>query len=283
MYKIVDKKILSEDIFSMDILAPRIAKSALPGQFIILIADEKGERIPFTISDSDAQLGTIKIVIQVVGYSTEKLRAFEKGDSLYSFVGPLGKPSELVNKTIEELKQENIIFVAGGVGAAPIFPQLKWLKEKGIDSDVILGAQSKDKIILEEEFKEYARNVYITTDDGSYGFKGLVTNYLKYLLEKEKKDYTKAIVIGPTIMMKFTSKLTKEFHIPTTVSMNPIMVDGTGMCGACRLSVDGKTQFACVDGPEFDGHKVDYDEVMHRQDEYVEYEHECKCGGNVVE
>lgn len=282
MYKIIEKKILSEDIFSMDILAPRIANSALPGQFVTLITDEKGERIPFTICDHDREKGTVKIVVQAVGCSTKELQRFEKGDSLYAFVGPLGRASDFVNQDIEELKRENIIFIAGGVGAAPVYPQVKWLKERGIESDVIIGAQSKDRVILEEELKKYAKNVYIATDDGSYGFHGFVTDYLRDLVENEKNEYTKAVAIGPTVMMKFTSLLTKELEIPTIVSMNPIMVDGTGMCGACRLSVGNETKFACVDGPEFDGHMVNFDEVMHRQDEYVDKEHECKCGGNSV-
>lgn len=287
MYKIIEKKILSEDIFSMDILAPRIANSALPGQFVTLITDEKGERIPFTICDHDREKGTVKIVVQAVGCSTKELQRFEKGDSLYAFVGPLGRASDFVNQDIEELKRENIIFIAGGVGAAPVYPQVKWLKERGIESDVIIGAQSKDRVILEEELKKYAKNVYIATDDGSYGFHGFVTDYLRDLVENEKNEYTKAVAIGPTVMMKFTSLLTKELEIPTIVSMNPIMVDGTGMCGACRVTVGGETRFACVDGPEFDAHLVDFDEAIRRQGQYKEEEiqsdHEyCDLVGGII-
>lgn len=280
MYKIVEKEILAPNIFSMDILAPRVAKSALPGQFIIVITEEKGERVPLTICDYNREEGTVQIVAQASGHSTKKLMALEKGDSVYSFLGPLGKPSEYVDMPEEDLKKESIIFVAGGVGTAPVYPQVRWLKHRGIDVDVIVGAQSKDRVILEDRLKKYAKNVYVATDDGSYGFDGMVTDCLRDLVENQNKNYTRCVAIGPMIMMKFTSLLTKELGIPTTVSMNPIMVDGTGMCGACRLSVGDETKFACVDGPEFDGHQVDFDEAMHRQKQYTT--HECKCGGNSI-
>lgn len=283
MYKIVKKETLSEEIYSMSILAPRVAKTAKPGQFVIVIADEKGERLPFTVCDTDIEEGTVEIVIQKVGYSTKFLDQFEEGDSIAEFAGPLGMPSEFLNRDIEELKKENLVFIAGGLGAAPVFPQVKWFGERGIDVDVILGARNKEAVILEERLKEYAKNVYVCTDDGSCGFDGMVTDRLKDLIENENKVYDRCVAIGPMIMMKFVCLMTEELDIPTTVSMNPIMVDGTGMCGACRLSVGEETKFACVDGPEFDGHLVDFDEAMKRAVQYRDQEiiadHECKCGG----
>lgn len=276
MYKIVKKKMLTPTIFEMEIEAPRVAKSALPGQFIILRIDEKGERIPLTISDYDAEKGTVSIVTQAVGKSTMELMTYEEGDCIADFVGPLGCPSDLCSETPEELSRKNIIFVAGGVGAAPIYPQVKWLKQHGIKSDVLIGARNKDLLILVDEMKEVAENVYIATDDGTAGFSGRATDLLEDLVKNQGKEYNHAVIIGPMIMMKFTSMTTKALGIPTIVSLNPIMVDGTGMCGACRVVVDGEVKFACVDGPEFDGHKVDYDGAMRRQTMYKTEEGQAK-------
>ncbi|WP_338337738.1 sulfide/dihydroorotate dehydrogenase-like FAD/NAD-binding protein [Clostridium butyricum] len=268
MYKIVNKKELTNNIFLMDIEAPRVAKSAKPGQFIIIKNDEKGERIPLTIAYYDKEKGTVTIVFQTVGKGTKQLADFNEGDYVADFVGPLGVPSEFIHENIEELKKKNFIFVAGGVGAAPVYPQVKWMHEHGIAVDVILGSRNKDLLIYEEELKNVAGNLYVTTDDGSYEFKGTGSDKLKELVNNQGKKYDHAIIIGPMIMMKFTSMLTKELNIPTTVSLNPIMVDGTGMCGACRVTVGGEVKFACVDGPEFDGHLVNYDESMRRQAMY---------------
>ena len=267
MYKITDKRYLSENIYLMDIEAPRVAKSAKPGQFIIIKNDEKGERIPLTIADYDRERGTVTIVFQTVGAGTKQLAQFEEGEFVADFVGPLGVPSEFVNEDIEELKKQNIIFVAGGVGAAPVYPQVKWMHEHGIKCDVIVGSRNKELLILEEEMRKVAGNLYVATDDGSYGFNGRVTDCLQKLVDDGNK-YDHAVVIGPMIMMKFMSMLTKELGIRTTVSLNPIMVDGTGMCGACRVTVGNEIKFACVDGPEFDGHLIDFDESMRRQAMY---------------
>lgn len=272
MYKIVKKENLADNIYSMDIQAPRVAKSALPGQFIILIIDEKGERVPLTISDMDPEEGTVQIVVQKLGYSSNKLDELEVGDSINTFVGPLGRPSDFVNEEPDDLKGKHYVYVAGGLGTAPSYPQVRWLKENGAKVDVVMGSQSKDRVILEDKFKEIADNVYVSTDDGSYGFKGMTTDLLKHLVQEEGKKYDHCVTIGPMIMMKFVSYLTEELGIDTTVSLNPIMVDGTGMCGACRVLVDGETRFACVDGPEFDGHKVDYDLAMDRLQQYRQEE-----------
>lgn len=268
MYKIVKKEQLSDSIYLMDVVAPRVAKSCYPGQFVIVKMDEKGERIPLTICDFDREEGTVTIVFQVVGASTKMMEKYEVGDSFRDFVGPLGRESELVEKSAEELSKMNILFVAGGVGTAPVYPQVKWLHNLGVKADCIIGARNKELIILEDAMREVAENVYITTDDGSYGMKGNVNDCIKHLVHNEKKSYDLVVAIGPVIMMKFVCILTKELGIPTVVSMNPIMVDGTGMCGACRLTVGGVVKFACVDGPEFDGHLVDFDESMKRQQMY---------------
>lgn len=268
MYKIISKRELTGNIFLMEIEAPRVAKAAKPGQFIIIKNDEKGERIPLTIADYDENKGTVTIVFQTVGKSTKELATYEAGESVSDFVGPLGQPSELIKEDLEQLKKKKLIFIAGGVGAAPVYPQVKWMKQHGIDVDVILGSRNKDLLIYEEELKAVAGNLYVTTDDGSYGFKGTGADMLKELVNNQGKKYDHAVIIGPMIMMKFTSMLTKELNIPTTVSLNPIMVDGTGMCGACRVSVGNEVKFACVDGPEFDGHLVNYDESMRRQAMY---------------
>lgn len=272
MYKILNAKHLVGDDYLMTVKAPYIAKKCNPGQFLITINGKKGERIPLTICDYDRENGTVTIIFQVVGASTKKMAALKSGDSFTDIVGPLGKPSDLVDTPLSRLQSEKIIFIAGGVGAAPVYPQVKWLYEKGIECDVIIGARNKDLIILEDEMRKFAKNVYITTDDGSYGEKGVVTDVLKRLVKEEGKKYTKCIAIGPVIMMKFAALTTKAMGIPTTVSMNPIMIDGTGMCGACRLIVDGKVKFACVDGPEFDAHLVDFDLAMKRQKQYSEEE-----------
>ena len=268
MYKILKAEKLAEKIFLMDVEAPRVARSCQPGEFVIVKMDEKGERIPLTICDFDREKGTVTIVFQIVGASTLKMSELKAGDAFQDFVGPLGQPSEFVKEDLEEVKKRKYLFVAGGVGTAPVYPQVKWMKQHGIDVDVIVGAKNKDLLILEDMMKEQAGNLYITTDDGSYVRKGMVTEVIKDLVENQGKQYDVCVAIGPMIMMKFVCKLTKELNIPTIVSMNPIMVDGTGMCGACRVTVDGKVKFACVDGPEFDGHAVNFDEAMKRQQMY---------------
>ena len=268
MYKILKAEKLAEKIFLMDVEAPRVARSCQPGEFVIVKMDEKGERIPLTICDFDREKGTVTIVFQIVGASTLKMSELQAGDAFQDFVGPLGQPSEFVKEDIEEVKGRKYLFVAGGVGTAPVYPQVKWMKQHGIDVDVIVGAKNKELLILEEMMKEQAGNLYITTDDGSYVRKGMVTEVIKDLVENQGKQYDVCVAIGPMIMMKFVCKLTKELNIPTIVSMNPIMVDGTGMCGACRLTVGDEVKFACVDGPEFDGHLVNFDEAMKRQQMY---------------
>lgn len=267
MYKILETKILTPSIYQMVVEAPRVAKSCQPGQFVIVRTDEDGERIPLTICDYDRKEGTITIVFQVVGAATQMMAFLQTGDSFHDFVGPLGQPSELVKETPEELRKKSILFVAGGVGTAPVYPQVKWLHERGVKADVIVGSKSKSFLILEEEMKAVAGNLYVTTDDGSYGRKGMVTQTIQDLVA-EGKRYDLCIAIGPMIMMKFVDILTQQLNIPTVVSLNPIMVDGTGMCGACRVTVGGVVKFACVDGPEFDGHLVNFDEAMIRQQIY---------------
>lgn len=295
MYKITSKRLLTENIYLMDIEAPRVAKSAQPGQFIIIKNNDKGERVPLTIADYDRENGTVTIVFQTVGYATKELADFEVGDYVQDFVGPLGQPSEFVHENLDELRKKNILFVAGGVGAAPVYPQVKWFYDNNIDVDVIIGARNKELVILEEEMRRVAKNLYISTDDGSYGFNGRVTDCLLDLVNNKGKKYNHAVVIGPMIMMKFMSMLTKELEIKTTVSLNPIMVDGTGMCGACRVTVGDEVKFACVDGPEFDGHLVNFDESMRRQSLYkseegravlkleegdTHHREGCGCGGH---
>ncbi len=267
MYPIVKREQLADKIYLMDVKAPRVAQYCQPGQFVIVKIDEVGERIPLTICDYNREEGTITIVFQVVGASTQRMVDLQVGDAFQDFVGPLGCESDLVHEDIEALKQKKILFVAGGVGTAPVYPQVKWLHEQGIDCDVIIGARNKELLILEDEMRAVCKNLYVTTDDGSYGFKGTGTAQLQALWD-EGVRYDHCVAIGPMIMMKFVCKLTKELGIPTVVSMNPIMVDGTGMCGACRLVVGDKVKFACVDGPEFDGHLVDFDQAMRRQAQY---------------
>ena len=267
MYKIREAKQLTDNIYLMNVEAPRVAKHCEPGQFIIVKIDEEGERIPLTICDYDREEGTVTIVFQVIGASTLQMAGLKAGDAFADFVGPLGRPSELIEEDPEELKKKKILFVAGGVGTAPVYPQVKWLSEHGVKADAIVGAKNKDLVILEEEMEKVS-NLYVTTDDGSYKRKGMVTDVIKDLVENQKKEYDLVVAIGPMIMMKFVCLLTNELGIHTIVSMNPIMVDGTGMCGACRLTVGDEVKFACVDGPEFDGHLVNFDEAMKRQQLY---------------
>lgn len=267
MYKICKAKKLADNIFLMDVKAPRIAKHCQPGQFVIVKIDEEGERIPLTICDYDRAAGTVTIVFQIIGGSTIQMSKMQEGDAFKDFVGPLGRPSEFIYEDIEELKKKKFLFVAGGVGTAPVYPQVKWLHEHGITVDAIVGAKNKDLVILEDAM-EAVCNLYVTTDDGSYKRKGMVTEVIKDLVQNQGNNYDMVIAIGPMIMMKFVCLLTKELNLPTTVSMNPIMVDGTGMCGACRLTVGTEIKFACVDGPEFDGHLVNFDEAMKRQQMY---------------
>ena len=267
MYKILEAKELTANIFSMVVEAERVAKSCEPGQFVIVRTDADAERIPLTICDYDREKGTVTIVFQIVGAGTQYMSSLKAGDAFHDFVGPLGCPSEFVKENIEELKKKSILFVAGGVGTAPVYPQVKWLHEHGVAADVIVGAKTKDILILEDEMKAVAGNLYVTTDDGSYGRSGMVTQTITDLIN-EGKHYDVCVAIGPMIMMKFVCKLTKELNLPTVVSLNPIMVDGTGMCGACRVTIGDEVKFACVDGPEFDGHLVNFDEAMQRQQIY---------------
>ena len=266
MFKILEANELATNIFQMIVEAPRVAQACLPGQFLIIRVDAEGERIPLTICDYDREKGTVEIVVQAIGAETYALKNLKAGDSLADVVGPLGKPSDLCEESIDDLKKKKIVFIAGGVGTAPVYPQAKWLKEHGVDCDVIIGAKTKDLVILEDRFKKVC-NLHITTDDGSYGRSGMVTKALQDLWDEGNK-YDHCVAIGPMIMMKFVCKLTQELGIHTIVSMNPIMVDGTGMCGACRLTVGGEVKFACVDGPEFDGHMVDFDQAMNRMKLY---------------
>ena len=268
MYPILKAEKLADKIYLMVVEAPRVARACEPGEFVIVKMGEEGERIPLTICDFDRQAGTITIVFQTVGASTEKMSTLKAGDAFHDFVGPLGNPSEFIHEDVEELKKKKYLFVAGGVGAAPVYPQVKWMHEHGIEADVIEGSKTKDLLILEDELKAVAGNLYVTTDDGSYERKGMVTDVIKDLVENQGKKYDVCVAIGPMIMMKFVCKLTKELGISTIVSLNPIMVDGTGMCGACRVTVGGEVKFACVDGPEFDGHLVDFDQAMKRQQMY---------------
>lgn len=274
MYKITKKEQLTPLICCMEIEAPRIASSALPGQFLIVRTGEKGERIPLTICDYDSRKGTVTIVVQIVGASSYKICQLGEGDCIENVLGPLGKPSEFVELADEELKKKKYLFVAGGVGAAPIYPQVKYLKERGAAVDVVLGARNKDLIILEDELKSVCSSLNICTDDGSKGEKGVVTNVMERLV-KEGNTYDMCVAVGPMIMMKFASLCAKKLNMPVTVSLNSIMVDGTGMCGACRVSVGGQTKFACIDGPEFNGYDVDFDEAMRRQRLYREQEQEA--------
>jgi len=286
MFEIVKKRELAPEIVLMDVVAPRLAKSAQPGQFLIVRVDEKGERIPLTVCDYDRDKGTVTVVTQIVGASSRKICALNEGDSFRDFVGPLGRPSEFIELSEEELSKLHFIFIAGGLGTAPVYPQVKYLHEMGAKVDVIIGAKSKNMVILEDEIRAICDNLYVCTDDGSYGYKGLVTGKLKELLDARiangEKIYDYAVAIGPMIMMKFVTLTAKPYSLPLIVSLNTLMVDGTGMCGACRVSVGGKIKFACVDGPEFDAYLVNFDEAMRRQGMYkemeVEADHKCKIG-----
>lgn len=287
MFKILSKKELPGDCCQMDILAPRIAASALPGQFIIIKMEKNSERIPLTISDHDVEKGYIRIVFKAIGKSTRQMMTFQVGDCFEDVVGPLGRPSEFIHLSPEELKSKSFVFVGGGVGIAPIYPQVKWLAQHGVKPDVIIGARMQSLIIFEEELRSVSGHLYVTTDDNSSGMQGVVTDVLKKLVKEEGKHYDEVIAIGPMIMMKFTTLLAKELGIKCTVSLNSLMVDGTGMCGACRVSVGGKTKFTCVDGPEFDGALVDFDLAMKRQAMYnsikghKQMEQEEKAEGHV--
>lgn len=281
MYKIVSKRCLTPNIVEMKVAAPKVAASAKPGQFIIVRTDEKGERIPLTICDFDTQEGTVTIVTQAIGISSQKICEMNEGDAFADFAGPLGCPTDLMEIPVEKLRDMKILFVAGGVGTAPVYPQVKWLHQQGVQADVIIGAKTKDIFTYVDEMKTVG-NVHLCTDDGSEGFHGMVTGLMEKLIADGNK-YDRCIVIGPMIMMKFAALTTKKHDIPTVVSLNALMVDGTGMCGACRVSVGGETKFTCVDGPEFDGHLVDFDEAMRRQNMYRNHEktnpetHKCYC------
>ncbi len=281
MFKILERRDLAPDIVWMTVEAPRVARSANPGQFVIVRAGEKGERVPLTIADYDPERGTVVIVTQRIGVSTRRILALGEGDYLDSFAGPLGKPADFVHEDLETLRGRKILFIAGGVGTAPVYAQVKWLHRHGVHADVIIGAKSSSMHILTDEMRAVAGEVFLATDDGSAGFKGLVTDLFRGLMA-EGRRYDTVVAIGPMIMMKFVAQATAEYNVPTIVSLNALMVDGTGMCGACRVTVGGKTMFTCVDGPEFDGHAVDFDEAMRRQSMYREIEleanHKCKIG-----
>ena len=284
MYRIVSKEMLTPTICRMKVEARRLASAALPGQFLIVRADEQGERIPLTISDYDKDAGTVTIVTQKIGASTSEICSYDVGESFADVVGPLGVPSDFTEMPLEDIKGRRYVFIAGGVGTAPVYPQVKWLHERGAAVDVIIGAKTKDLIIYKEEMQAVCDNLYICTDDGSEGFKGLVTALLEKLVTEDGKEYDQAVAIGPMIMMKFATLTCKKLELPVIVSLNTLMVDGTGMCGACRVTVGGKVRFACVEGPEFDGYLVDFDEAMRRQRMYNTEErdasehHVCRIG-----
>ncbi len=281
MYKILRKEYLTSSICLMEVYAPRVASSARPGQFLIVKAGAKSERIPLTICDYSPQRGTVTIVTQEVGASTKYICSFEPGDSFDAVVGPLGQPSEFVYECIEDLSLKHFLFVAGGLGTAPVYPQVKYLHDLGVKVDVIIGARSSDMIIMEEQMRNVCDTLYICTDDGSKGEKGLVTDVMDSLV-RSGKNYSQVVAIGPMVMMKFVTMKAAEYSIPIVVSLNTLMVDGTGMCGACRVTIAGKTKFACVDGPEFNGLDVDFDEAIRRQGMYREIErendHKCRIG-----
>ena len=282
MYKIERKEILTPNITLMEVMAPRIASSAQPGQFLIVRVGENGERIPLTICNYNREKGTVTIVTQIVGASSFKICSLNEGDSFTDVVGPLGQPSELIDILPNKLKEMRFLFIAGGLGTAPVYPQAKFLHERGAYVDVIVGAKTKDMVILEKEMSAVCNHLYICTDDGSYGEKGLVTAMVDKLMV-DGAVYDQAVAIGPMIMMKFASLTTKKYNLPLIVSLNTLMVDGTGMCGACRVTVGGKTKFACVDGPEFNAYEVDFDEAMRRQTMYktqeIEKDHKCRIRG----
>lgn len=284
MYEIITKEMLTPTICRMKVNAPMLARAAQPGQFLMVLPEEKGERIPLTISDYDPEEGSVTIVTQKIGASTSDILSFEPGESFSDVAGPLGHPSEFVSFSPEQLSESRYIFIAGGVGTAPVYPQAKWLHSRGAKVDVIIGAKTKDILIYKEEMASVCDNLFICTDDGSEGFHGMVTALLEKLVREEGRSYTMAVAIGPMIMMKFTTLTAVRLGLPMTVSLNTLMVDGTGMCGACRVSVAGKTRFACVEGPEFNGAEVDFDEAMRRQGQYKTEEaealknHKCRIG-----
>lgn len=275
MFKILSKTMLTPNTCDMWVEAPRIASAARPGQFLIVRVNEKGERVPLTICDYDPDEGSVRIVTQRIGVSSTKLVAKEAGETLLDVVGPLGNPSEFTDIEIGELRKRRYVFIAGGVGTAPVYPQVKWLRENGVQVDVIIGARNKDLFIFKDEIAAVCDNLYLCTDDGSEGFHGVGTALLEKLVA-EGKAYDKAVAIGPMIMMKFATLTCKKLGIPIDVSLNTLMVDGTGMCGACRVTVAGKTRFACVDGPEFNGYEVDFDEALRRLGQYKAEENEAK-------
>ena len=281
MYRIVKKSFLTPTICLMEVEAPRLAAAAQPGQFLIVRAREQGERIPLTICDYDRAKGTVTIVTQIVGASSRMICDLAEGESFTDFVGPLGQPSKFVNVPDEELKGKRYLFVAGGLGTAPVYPQVKYLHERGALVDVIVGAKTADLLILEDQMKSVCDNLFICTDDGSRGHHGLVTEKIKILLD-EGRSYDQAVSIGPMIMMKFTTLTLQPTGIPLEVSLNTLMVDGTGMCGGCRVTVGGRNRFACVEGPEFNAYEVDFNEAMRRQTMYkpqeAEADHKCKIG-----
>lgn len=281
MYNIVKKMFLTPTICLMEVEDPRIASTAQPGQFLIVRARPQGERIPLTICDYNREKGTVTIVIQIIGASSRMICALEEGESFTDFVGPLGQPSDFVKEDDGQIEGRRYLFVAGGLGTAPVYPQAKYLFERGAKVDVIVGAKTADMVILEKEMSAVCDNLYICTDDGSKGTRGLVTEKIKALLAEGKK-YDQAVAIGPMIMMKFTTLTLKETGIPLVVSLNTLMVDGTGMCGGCRVTVGGRNRFACVEGPEFNAYEVDFDEAMRRQTMYkpqeIEADHKCRIG-----
>ncbi len=272
MYRINSSRKMAPAVWEMDICTPEIAGKALPGQFIVLRIDEKGERIPLTVHDVDKEEGIVRIIFQEVGKTTKKLAGLREGDFLKDFLGPLGQPSEIE-------KFGRVVCVGGGVGTAVIYPEAKALKAAGNRIISVLGARNKELLILEEKMREISDELYITTDDGSSGRRGVVTEALKEILDKDKVDLV--VAIGPVVMMKFVCRLTRVYEVKTVVSLNPIMVDGTGMCGSCRVSVGGETKFVCVDGPEFDGHQVDFEELRERNSRFREEEKvalsQCSC------
>ncbi|MCT8978645.1 sulfide/dihydroorotate dehydrogenase-like FAD/NAD-binding protein [Clostridium sp. CX1] len=279
MFKILDKKEIAPNTFLMEIEAPRIAKACLPGQFVIVKADEKSERIPLSICDYDRKKGTVTIAVEALGKSTQKIAAYDAEQGFDNFAGPLGQPSNLVHMDLEELKNKNIMLIGVGQGAASIYSQIKWLNEHEINADVIFGCKSKEYILLQEEMKAISSSLYISTEDGSYGYKGLATDLLRELVEKEGKRFDQVIAVGPVAMLKSISEVTKEYGIKTIVSLKAIMIDGMGICGGCRVTVDGETKLTCLDGPEFDGHLVDFEELIRRQGIYkTEEGHVCRVG-----
>lgn len=284
MFEILTKRELAPNIIEMQVYAPLVARSAKPGQFIIVRTDRFGERIPLTICDYDPDAGSVTIVTQSIGISTRKINMMNAGECFDDFAGPLGNPSDLLEMPDDDLKKLKVLFIAGGVGTAPVYPQVKWLKEKGVTADVIIGARTKELFTYVSEMEQVG-NVYLCTDDGSEGFHGNVTMLMKDLIENQGKHYDRCVIIGPMIMMKFAAQTAKAFGIPSVVSLNALMVDGTGMCGACRVTIGGETKFTCVDGPEFDGALVDFDEAMRRQNMYRNNPktnpetHKCDCYG----